>query len=502
MINFKLTTGIKTCGSLLLGAALLFSTQVKAAPPEVERAVSGDFDGDGKTDILVTRPALAGDTHKMWLARFSSGAPHTPAIFGLSSDTEMTADFDGDGVKDLVVYRPDHITTTPPLVRFYTAQTTGGITERTFGLTGDRFFSGYFDYDDKEELVAVRKINGGLTWFIALSDPEEAQLPPVLSYNWGLESDTPFLANMDGDNYHDLVVMRDNHIPGFKSWFINRVFYEEDGADHQGIVFGLSTDTALPPADFNGDGAADLIISRVEGNFTYIFVRLSEKREDRSKASSEPQILSFQFGLKDDILLPGNHFDAEKANILAFRRGQGNAQAFSFLTLPGSSTLFDSSVPFGLSSDTLISPQGHPIPPAAGGETVVPQQGGGSLASVCSTIHAPFKGFLWKPASDHSGFPREGKPMIAWQSGGQPSGKTCLRVLNQNGQVVTQFGRYATGGHYGARWYSGWGCGEGKHGSVIASQAQSSSGNRSVYVESTNGRCIGPINPTARNGSL
>lgn len=513
MTDSKQTSSTRSCKNLLLSTALLAGSlgiisSTAQAEDNSNRAVAGDFDGDGKSDIIVTRSALAGDTHKMWLARFSSGAPHEPVIFGLSGDTELTADFDGDGVKDLVVFRPDHEITTPPLVRFYTAQTSGGITERTFGLVGDKFLTGYFDYDDKEELVAVRKVNGGLTWFISLTDPESVGLESVAAYNWGLENDTPFFANINGDDYDDLIVARDNHIPGFKSWFVKQPFFEEFGEDHAGIIFGLSTDIALPPADFNGDGAADLMVSRIEGDFVYIYVRISKVADKRSSRISdedpeepayEPQILTFQFGLKDDIIVPGFHFDSEKANFLAFRRGASNAQAVSYLTLPGDSAHFPSAVPFGLSNDTFVSPLGQIFSPNA--ETEKSSVTGGSIASLCSSIHAPFTGFLWKPSSDHSGFPREGKPMIAWNSR-PPANKTCLRVLDQNGNVVTQFGRYTTGGNYGARWYSGWGCGTRLSGSEIANSAERTSGSRQVYVESNDGRCIGPINPSARNGAL
>lgn len=71
--------------------------------------IMGDFDGDLRADLAVYRPSTA-----EWRVRYSThgfaGAldPLSLSVFwGAGGDVPMSADFDGDGRSDIVVYRPD-----------------------------------------------------------------------------------------------------------------------------------------------------------------------------------------------------------------------------------------------------------------------------------------------------------------------------------------------------------------------------------------------------------
>ncbi|HMO17071.1 MAG TPA: hypothetical protein PKA63_00425 [Oligoflexia bacterium] len=462
----------KNLGALMLG---LLAISLGSGDVSAERAVPGDYDGDKKTDIIVTRGI---GNFKHWFARFSNGSFNTPFIFGLSNDTEAAADFYGDGKFRPAVTRPD----SNGFVTWFLLNTAGNIEQRQFGLKDDLLLGAHMDQDEKADHVAVRKLLGGLTWFALLSSNSTIQ-----SFQWGLASDTPFLADVDGNSVSDAIVVR--NVGSFKHWFVRT----DSGTGRNPVLFGLASDTALQPVDLDGDGIADFPVRRNAGGFSQIFVRLN------NSDGSEKGVSSFQFGLEKDDLVFGHHFDEGVANVKAFRRGGSGAQATSFVRFPGINAQSLVGVPFGLGGDTLISPQGLPVKTA---EAAVETPGvGAGLDSVCSSTRPAFSGFLWKPASTHSGGTREGRPMVAWKAG-PPTSKSCIKVYAQNGQQVSQLGLYISGGKYGARWYTGWGCGDQKNASQVASAANNAAGSTRIYLEGPARTCIGPLNPTARNGNL
>jgi hypothetical protein len=64
--------------------------------------VSGDFDGDGQTDIAVFRP----DDGSWHILTSSSGfSSHFNYQFGVSTDTPVPGDYDADGRTDIAVFR-------------------------------------------------------------------------------------------------------------------------------------------------------------------------------------------------------------------------------------------------------------------------------------------------------------------------------------------------------------------------------------------------------------
>ena len=67
--------------------------------------MTGDYDGDGKADLVVWRPADGN-----WFICSSTNnfdcTQNTIVQFGLPGDMPIKADFDGDGILDPSVFRP------------------------------------------------------------------------------------------------------------------------------------------------------------------------------------------------------------------------------------------------------------------------------------------------------------------------------------------------------------------------------------------------------------
>jgi hypothetical protein len=78
--------------------------------------VAGDYDRDGRPDLIVYRPSTG-----TWYVRTSSSG-YTDFVtvqWGLPGDVPMAADYDGDGCVDFAVYRP---ATGEWFIRYWSAQ--------------------------------------------------------------------------------------------------------------------------------------------------------------------------------------------------------------------------------------------------------------------------------------------------------------------------------------------------------------------------------------------
>lgn len=120
-----------------------------------------------------------------------------------------------------------------------------------------------------------------------------------------------------------------------------------------------------------------------------------------------------------------------------------------------------------------------------------------SLKQVCKSTAA--RGWLYKPLSEDSGPPREGKPLILFPSG--KPGKNTLRVFAANGTEICFFRRWPEDTLYGERYYSGTGCNkDSKKLASLARAATAKTGKKSsfIYIEAAKKSCAGPINPSAR----
>ena len=173
-------------------------------------SVSGDLNVDGKTDLVLFRPAVPATTTTpvtpavpaQWVVQTTT-TPTTvigPVSTG-STDTNLvplTADFDGDGRLDYIAFNPK--------TDFWTIQrSTLGVQTFAFGQPGvDLPAVGDYDADGKADIAVFRPTTG--QWLILQSsggariEPQNPVSPAALT-----SGARPVVADYNGDGVDDLV---------------------------------------------------------------------------------------------------------------------------------------------------------------------------------------------------------------------------------------------------------------------------------------------------------
>ncbi|HYJ92810.1 MAG TPA: VCBS repeat-containing protein, partial [Pyrinomonadaceae bacterium] len=67
---------------------------------------AADYDGDGKTDLAVTRATSDSPPRRIWHILNSSNGAWTSYQWGLTTDTLVPADYNGDGRAEPAIFRP------------------------------------------------------------------------------------------------------------------------------------------------------------------------------------------------------------------------------------------------------------------------------------------------------------------------------------------------------------------------------------------------------------
>ena len=189
-------------------------TRVYFGTPDDE-PVPGDYNGDSTTDIAIFR-----ESSGLWAIRNL-----TLSYFGSSSDLAVPGDFDGDGCCDIGIFRPDS-----GLWAIW------NVTRTYFGSSGDAPVPGDYNGAGTKDIGIFRKTSG--LW--ALRD--------ISRIYFGASGDAPVPGDYDGDGSWEVGIFR--RTSGL--WVIKGI---------SRVYFGSSQDQPAP-ADYDGNGEDDVGVFR------------------------------------------------------------------------------------------------------------------------------------------------------------------------------------------------------------------------------------------------
>lgn len=173
-------------------------------------ATIGDYNGDGNIDlgeVQENSPFL------YWYWNLNNGAggwnkETSYTILGLSaSDLPCTGDFNGDGKTDIAVFRSGtwYISYAPCSVNTYAAISATG----NFGVSGDIPVPGDYNGDGICDMAVFRPGSG--TWYVSFSTTNGPNFNGPYAINgvtFGLPGDIPAVGDVDGDGYADMILFR------------------------------------------------------------------------------------------------------------------------------------------------------------------------------------------------------------------------------------------------------------------------------------------------------
>lgn len=238
-------------------------------------AVSDDYDGDGRGDLVVF---FASGTDRVWRILLTGTNTVREFTFGTTAATDqlLPSDYDGDGKTDPIIFRR----TTG--VWYILRSTDNQIQAEVYGTANDIGAVGDFDKDGKADLTAIRGGANFVNWFTRRSSDGQTSL-----VGWGGATapagDTIFAAapiDIDGDGAQDHLIVRDSNgtttTGGSYTLYVRR---SSDGVMFS-LPFGLDTD-ALRFGDYDGDGKTDFVARRTENGIYNWYIYQSSNSQIR-----------------------------------------------------------------------------------------------------------------------------------------------------------------------------------------------------------------------------
>ncbi|MCS6874936.1 MAG: VCBS repeat-containing protein [Acidobacteriota bacterium] len=170
-------------------------------------SVVDDYDGDGKADVAVYRDGGSGQSFFYYRGTFNNPSGGTTYIpWGIGGDKAVPGDYDGDGRADPTVVRNSGGNAV-----FYSRLSGGSVRVTFFGLFTDKFAPGDYDGDNRTDICVVRTNAGGqFEWYVLRSsDNQTFGTSSVNYFGFGVAAtDYIVQGDYDGDNRTDFGIWR------------------------------------------------------------------------------------------------------------------------------------------------------------------------------------------------------------------------------------------------------------------------------------------------------
>ena len=226
----------------------------------LDKVLPEDYDGDGKADIAVYRDgsSVAQPASFFYIINSSNNTIRIEQFGTRLDNASIMGDYDGDGKADLIVYR-DGATTGAQSFFWIKNSSNGEITTVAWGIRGDVPLVGDFDGDGKKDIVVSRRpLNGSESnAYILRSSDAQVEVKPI-------PFPDPFVVpgDYDGDGKTDIATIKS--VNNSMVWTVNRSSDDITETISCGI---FSTDFPAQ-GDYNGDGKTDFAVFRKTGTGT------------------------------------------------------------------------------------------------------------------------------------------------------------------------------------------------------------------------------------------